>query len=389
MSADKSKIQEWGEDREDRDAEQREEARQNGTIKVVGGVLAAPALVGLVLYFAADNHGLEVLAVGLLTAAAAFAAGALLGFLFGIPRFLAQQGATAVPGATDGPTYAPNTNLEQISDWLTKILVGVGLVQLGQIGHAISILGNGVEEGLGENTHSIAIMLMVSFSIVGFLSSYLFTRLRLQKVLEPFKAALKKQEEDLTTALPLVRAQLDPSGEKDPTLMELIKALYKASSGIRDEAFYLARNQRRANWRGAAPKEDKHLVDLVIPVFEALVGLDTDKKFHRNCGELGYALKDRWSPSEDDYKAAVKNLTEAIKRRDRDPLMRGRYPLYEFNRAFCNIKLDRRFAEGKPAEPELAAQIKQDLDVTQASSEGASAIVAESSTLDPWLSLNP
>jgi hypothetical protein len=389
MRADKSKVQEWREDRKERDAEQREEARQNGTIKVVGGVLATPALIGLVLYFAADSHGLEVLAVGLLTAAAAFAAGALLGFLFGIPRFLAQQGAAAVPGATDSPTYAPNTNLEQISDWLTKILVGVGLVEVGKIGHAISVLGNGVEEGLGENTHSIAIMLMISFSIVGFLSSYLFTRLRLQMVLEPFKVALKKQEEDLTTALPLVRAQLDPSGEKDPTLMELVKALYKASSGIRDEAFYLARNQRRANWRGVPPNEDKHLVDLAIPVFEALVGLDTDKEFHRNCGELGYALKDRASPSEGDYKAAVANLTEAIKRRDRDPLLRGRYPLYEFNRAFCNIKLDRRFAEGKPAEPELAAEIKQDLDVARASSDGRSAIVAESSTLNPWLSLNP
>ncbi len=389
MSADKSKIQEWCEERKERDAEQREEARQNGTIKIVGGVLAVPALVGLVLYFAADNHGLEVLAVGLLTAAAAFAAGALLGFLFGIPRFLAQQGTAPAPGATNGPTYTPNTNLEQISDWLTKILVGVGLVQLGQIGHGISVLGKGVEEGLGKDTHSIAIMLMVSFSIVGFLSSYLFTRLRLQKVLEPFKAALKKQEEDLTTALPLVRLQLDPSGEKDPTLMELVKALYQASSGIRDEAFYLARNQRRANWRGVPPKEDKYLVDLVIPVFEALVGLDTDKEFHRNCGELGYALKDRRSPSKDDYEAAVANLTEAIERRDRDPLMSGRYPMYEFNRAFCNIKLDQRFAEGKPAEPGLAAQIKHDLDTAKASPGGRSAIVEESPTLSPWMGLNP
>jgi glucosamine-6-phosphate deaminase len=47
--------------------------------------------------------------------------------LFGIPRSLAgPEGAEdkAAAGA-----YRPNTNLEQISDWLTKILVGVGLVQ--------------------------------------------------------------------------------------------------------------------------------------------------------------------------------------------------------------------------------------------------------------------
>jgi len=388
MSADKSKIQEWCEQRAERDAEQREEARQNGTILTVGGVLAAPAFLGLVLYFAAGDHGLEVFAVGLLTAAAAFAAGALLGFLFGIPRFLAQQGVAAAPGGAGGPSYAPNTNLEQISDWLTKILVGVGLIQLGQVGHAISTLGTGIEGVLGPNTQSIAIMLMVSFTIVGFLSSYLFTRLRLQKVLEPFQVALKKQEEDLTTALPLVRAQLDPSGERDPTVMDLAKALYKASPGIRDEAFYLARNQRRANWRGRGPGEDKHLVDLVIPVFEALVGLDTNKEWHRNCAELGYGLKDRWAPREDDYKAAVVNLTEAIDRRDRDPLAGSRYPLYEFNRAFCNIKLDHRFVAGEPAEPELAAQIKSDLNTAKATPEGRAAAADQSAVIDPWLRLN-
>jgi hypothetical protein len=83
----------------------------------------------------------------------------------------------------------------------------------------------------------VAVMLLVSFFVLGFLSSYLYTRLRLQLAFEPFRAALKKQEEDLTSALPLVRAQLDPSGESDPTVMELSKALDAASSGIRDEAF--------------------------------------------------------------------------------------------------------------------------------------------------------
>ena len=69
--------------------------------------------------------------------------------------------------------------------------------------------------------------------------------------------------------------------------------------------------------------------------------------------------------------------------------MRGRYPMYEFNRAFCNIKLDQRFAKAKPAEPELETQIKQDLDVAKATPEGRSAFAAESPTLEPWLRLNP
>lgn len=63
-----------------------------------------------------------------LIASASFLAGGLVGFLFGIPR--AVQGSTAPSGATQ---YQANTNLEQVSDWLTKIIVGVGLVQIGRV----------------------------------------------------------------------------------------------------------------------------------------------------------------------------------------------------------------------------------------------------------------
>jgi hypothetical protein len=45
--------------------------------------------------------------------------GGLAGFLFGVPRWRAsgELGATAERGR-----FLPNTNLEQVSDWLTKIL---------------------------------------------------------------------------------------------------------------------------------------------------------------------------------------------------------------------------------------------------------------------------
>lgn len=373
-----------------RDPDRKEEKRQNRAIRIVFLVLSVPALVGLILLFASTHPGLEKFSVGLLTAAASFAAGALLGFLFGIPRYLATQSAT--PATASAPTnYSPNTNLEQISDWLTKILVGVGLVQIGQIGHSLSVLGSGVEKGLGKDTQSIAITLIIAFTIAGFMTSYLFTRLRLQTVLEPLKEALKKQEDDLTSALPLVREQLDPSGEKDPTQIELSKALYVASSGIRDEAFYLARNQRRANWRGDPEKrEDKALVDLVIPVFQTLVDLDVDQEYHRNCGELGYAYKDREKPKDGDYRAAVANLTEAIRRRDLDQVMSGAFPLYEFNRAFANIKLEEGKTKAKKkSQASRAAQIKADLEVAKNAPKGAVAIKENKKLIDAWRRANP
>lgn len=70
----------------------------------------------------------QVAAFGLLLALASVMVGVLVGFLFGIPRALQNAGTG---GAEAGwGRYSTNTNLEQISDWLTKILVGVGLVEL-------------------------------------------------------------------------------------------------------------------------------------------------------------------------------------------------------------------------------------------------------------------
>lgn len=98
--------------------------------------------------YAADNGGFKVflLAFGtsLVVSAAATAVGCLLGFLFGIPRSL--QGSAPVrsseprPSAAGSPdqprtaasvarAFMSNTSLEEISDWLTKIIIGLGLVQ--------------------------------------------------------------------------------------------------------------------------------------------------------------------------------------------------------------------------------------------------------------------
>jgi hypothetical protein len=81
-----------------------------------------------------------------------------------------------------GPSTAINTNLEQISDWLTKIIVGVSLVNSERIGTAMwqAAVQIGLSLGAGTNTTSLACAIMVYFSVVGLLSGYLLTRLFLQ-----------------------------------------------------------------------------------------------------------------------------------------------------------------------------------------------------------------
>jgi len=62
--------------------------------------------------------------VGLFLAGASTVAGSLVGFLFGVPQYRRPDHSST---RNANSTTTPNTNLEQISDWLTKIIVGVGL----------------------------------------------------------------------------------------------------------------------------------------------------------------------------------------------------------------------------------------------------------------------
>jgi hypothetical protein len=145
-------------------------------VPIVAGWLA------LALYSGATTQGRGAFAVGFLASGGALAAGAFTGFLFGIPR--AISGAERPVGSVasgPGATYRVNTNLEQISDWLTKILVGVGLVQLSEIAAGARNLIGFVAAGLNPGGPSdsdavVAASLLLYYCVVGFVVGYVTTR---------------------------------------------------------------------------------------------------------------------------------------------------------------------------------------------------------------------
>ncbi|MFL5727031.1 MAG: hypothetical protein ACJ77F_11900 [Chloroflexota bacterium] len=154
--------------------------------------------VALPIVFAAQAGSLGTFAyvatVGIGILVASMSAGGLLGFLFGIPTSLqntitapAPTDAQAAlgPGAAAAPLYVGNTSLEQISDWLTKILVGVGLTQLSAIPTALGNLGTFLAGGLGNlpGAEVFAPLLVVFALLDGFFISYLWTRLNLGSLL--------------------------------------------------------------------------------------------------------------------------------------------------------------------------------------------------------------
>jgi hypothetical protein len=349
----------------------------------------------VVIYALQVNSFLDfarVAMVGLLVGGAALMVGGLLGFLFGIPHTSGVSDQTSQPSAGQslqpanlpnqpsigqGPqpvspspraSIQPNTNLEQISDWLTKILVGVGLTQLtvipDKIGHLAAYIAKGLSGTTGPETFSLAVM--IYFSVIGFLFGFLWTRLNLghamaeadmrailNRVVAQAANTTKTQAEADAQALALADSQLHPGLHQAPpkpdeaakVQTELITAFKAASPSARMTIFSQARSQRRDNWLIAKDK-----VDLSVPIFRALI--EAEATNHRYHGQLGYALKDQTTP---DWAAAEIELTKAIELRDKDPNDRYGYP-YDFNRGLCRIKL------GMTREkilPDLTATVKQ------------------------------
>jgi uncharacterized membrane protein YphA (DoxX/SURF4 family) len=97
------------------------------------------------------------------------ALGAFVGFLFAVPRFNRDAATSAV--------LLPNTNIESVSDWLSKIIVGVGLINLKPIGEFIVTTSNDLAQSLGNTTSSFAMALILYFFVDGLIQGYLLTRM--------------------------------------------------------------------------------------------------------------------------------------------------------------------------------------------------------------------
>lgn len=126
-----------------------------------------------------------LLTIEALIGTATLSVGGLLGFLFGIPRTTRPRSAD-VPGSDDGrremtaTPYEPSNNLEQVADWLTKILVGVGLVELGTLGGALAKVGDQVAKSVTPTPTGTAVVtevIIIIFATIGFLASFLWTRI--------------------------------------------------------------------------------------------------------------------------------------------------------------------------------------------------------------------
>jgi tetratricopeptide (TPR) repeat protein len=127
--------------------------------------------------------------------------GFVVGFLFGFPKLVTDErpateriaqpepstptakAAAAQPASGFAHRLAINTNLEQVSDWLTKIIVGVGLVELKNAPAFVTRAGRYFGAGFGGGpdvaafNERLAAAILVFFGGIGLLAGYLLTRM--------------------------------------------------------------------------------------------------------------------------------------------------------------------------------------------------------------------
>jgi hypothetical protein len=227
-------------------------AEQNFAVVDRRGWKAAAVLAGslgvmAIAMFAAQSAGwgafATAAALALVVSGAAAMLGALLGFLFGIPRTsdgggengdpVAGGGAAVATGKEGSPAARPsryrvNTALQQISDWLTKILVGVGLTQLNQLPTVYRRLAESLGSVLPDRSGAGVFLVTIAtyFVIFGFLAGYICTRTILSLMFKEADERLDLVVERAEKAQRRVDDLTVQAAELNHVLNEMLRDLY-------------------------------------------------------------------------------------------------------------------------------------------------------------------
>lgn len=165
---------------------------QRGVLAVSLVLIVAVVTVSVLLALTSHNTGVGITAFVLFAAAMAIGAG--LGFLFGLPRSRVSDmapdgtgpGSAGVLGGKPSTYYLTNSNLIKVSDWLTTIVIGLGLVNLGKVVPAFRNLASALRQPLGGTAYAgtLGVSALIFGLLAGFLLCYLWISIRMRQLLE-------------------------------------------------------------------------------------------------------------------------------------------------------------------------------------------------------------
>jgi CheY-like chemotaxis protein len=218
--------------------------------------------------------------------------GMLLGFLFAIPRILPAGAiiAPARPHNANGngkretdtgpgagsvlshPSHSPseiNSNLVEVSDWLTKIIVGVGLVELKHLPTAARGVADYIAPSLGlapSMAAPVAGGIMLFYSVLGFLIGYLLTRIYLAVIIKWADNQVKNLNPvrlDNGTeieASEMIRLQQSALADVQETVVNIVSTMPE-QAGMATTSAVVAMTPGRVLWVDSRPANNALLVD--------------------------------------------------------------------------------------------------------------------------------
>ncbi len=120
------------------------------------------SLLSISLYAWGNKHWFTIVSTSFVISIASFLAGVLLGFIFGFPYSENEK---------------QNKSFKDITEWLTKIIIGLGLVELKKLYHLfntdVAALSNSL--AIGADLSVLFGALIIGYAIMGFLIGYCVT----------------------------------------------------------------------------------------------------------------------------------------------------------------------------------------------------------------------
>jgi hypothetical protein len=274
------------------------------------------------------------------------AAGALIGFLFGLPKLAPPTATTAVGAAAPAPSpgssrrLSSNTNLEEVSDWVTKIIVGLGIAQLTQanthlLGFEAAV--KAADPKGGDLVALCATITLCASAIVGFLGMYLEARIVLSRV---FDDTEKDLVDNLTTA---VAQMAGARGVSDAAMGPAADALQRAATLKPDDSSLRAAAVKAltvAGRGGAAASLLQSAPDRVRSTPD----------------QISQMFLDLYDPPPGGYEAALK-LAQAL---EVDPTATGRPDFWFYKAAALGQKLTHQLPQ-RPLDETSVLQTRTDI----------------------------
>ena len=149
-----------------------------GALVVIGWLILAVVVVATPGIWSGGLELVSHLGIVLLLSGGCLLTGGLIGSVFAVPHTTAVLPQELPPGEASSPLYRASTNLEQVSDWLTKVLIGAALVTVPGLlrGDTKLLQLNIISEAPSGWNAAVTTALVLYFGAAGLIGGYLLTR---------------------------------------------------------------------------------------------------------------------------------------------------------------------------------------------------------------------